>query len=164
MATVTEIRERLELLMREFTVTIDEEEYTLTQVGRYANDKNPLSSDQIPAFFVTRAMRGEHELTGDDRFTTRRWEIIILCAQAKDANPASKEAADDFAEAMLEPVLDYLFQHRTLDSSTENKLDGVQGMTIRDSGTRGYDYGKKSYSCVGVLVDVGNTRQIWSET
>lgn len=157
MATVRQIREHLETLMQSFSTTLDGQEVTLTLVDRYVNPNAPIPRDSLPAYFVSRAGRAEHEKNGDDRFTSRRWVLWIVAAEFADNNPTAKKEADDRAEDLLDPILDFLYEDTGLDD-----LAGVQGASIRDDGVKEYDRATRRYSALPILIDVASNRNPWS--
>lgn len=159
MATIRQIRESLETVLKAFSAEIDEETVTLTLVDRYVDANHGIPPSSLPAFFVSRAGRAEHELSGDDRFTSRRLVAWIVAAEFGDDNPIGKENADEQAEDLIDPIVDFLFQNLTLDH-----LAGVQGLSIRDDGVKQYDRASKHYSAIPILIDVGSIRNPWSET
>ncbi len=160
MATVTQERERLEALM--MTVPIGEDGLgTLALLDRYADPNEPLTSDQVPGFFVSRAGRAEHSKDGDDRFTSRRWLIWIAAAEIEDDTIGSKQDADEAAEGLLDTVLDFLFKYPNLELSGV-ALPHTQGITVRDDGVKEYQRSTKRYSALPILVDIASYRNPWS--
>lgn len=152
MPSTTEIRTRIEALM-------DLAPGGLTKIDRYEDPNEPIPSDSIPAYFVGRAGRAEHQNSAaQELFTTRRWLIWVVAAEIEDDNPTARETADETAEALLDDLIYYFRQRPNLELDTDAGLSGIQGISIKDDGLKGYQRTPKNYVAIPIMLDVASLR------
>ena len=153
MATTTEVRERLEALMNVAPGIVG-------KLDRYADPNDPLEDSQLPGYFVGRAGRAEHEnAAAGEQFTSRRWLIWVVACEVLDDLSATKQDADETAEALLDDLIWYLRQHPQLElEDTDNGLSGVQAISIKDDGVKEYQRSTKRYAALPIMIDVATRR------
>lgn len=153
MASTADIRTRLEYLM-------DNAPGIMSKLNRY--DDNPTTAIDpdavLPAYFIGRAGRAEHENSaGGEQFTSRRWLIWIVAAEVAANTIDAQENADEAAEALLDDIVWYLRQHEDLDYG-EDDNGIVQGISIKDDGVKEYQRATKRYAALPIMLDIASIR------
>jgi len=158
MPSVTTIRQRLEYLM-------DSASGIESQISRYNDDPTtPLEEVDLPAYFVDRAGRAEHQnAAAQELFTSRRWLIWVVVQEIADNTIDSKQEADEAAEDLLDDLMYYLSQHSHLDvdenGNIDNGLSGLQGINwLGDGVKKEYQRATKRYSALAIIAEVGSNR------